>query len=251
MLVKTFILLASVALASAAPAKRQAGCAKPTLPVNGNGVELPAPPADVVLKYIALGHGIQNYTCATSNATGQAVLAPSATGALAGLYDARPLYPNSGSGSLPSVDAFNGLTSSAVWGSPLPLTPDGTTRFGASATAPFPAPADLVLANMPPLKQLGVHFFDDTGVPTFKLGEQDLFKGAKLNGTKAPASADAGPEKTGTVDWLLLGDKGTSKGLTFAYRVVTAGGVGHPCTQVGTPDSVPYAAFYWFYGPKA
>ncbi|KAK1992581.1 malate dehydrogenase [Colletotrichum falcatum] len=250
MLAKTFLLLTSLALASAAPAKRQAPCSSkpvPSLPVHGNDAELPAPAADLALKYIALGHGIQNYTCVATNAT---TLTATATGALAGLYDARPLYPNAGPGSLPSVDAFNALTTEAVWDTPLPLVSDGVTRFGASATAPFPAPADLALPNMPPLRQLGVHFFDDAGVPNFKLGA-DYLKAAKISGIKAPASADAGPEKTGAVDWLALGDKGGSKGLTAVYRVVTAGGVAHKCTTAGATDSVPYAAFYWFYGPKA
>ncbi|GKT59967.1 malate dehydrogenase [Colletotrichum tofieldiae] len=256
MLAKTLLVLASLALASAAPAKRQAGAGcgsqppAPSLPANGNGAELPPVAAGLVLKHIALGHGIQNYTCASTNATGATTLAASATGALAALYDAAPLYPNAGPGSLPSVDAFNALNTNVVWDSPLPLVSDGVSRFGASTSAPFPAAADLVLPSIAPLKQIGVHFFDDAGVPTFQVGE-DLFKGGKLNGTKAPSSADVGPEKTGAVDWLLLGDKGASKGVTTVYRVVTAGGVAHQCTVAGATDSVPYATYYWFYGPKA
>ncbi|KAK2062003.1 malate dehydrogenase [Colletotrichum caudatum] len=250
MLAKTFVLLASLALASAAPAKRQAGCPKPiaaTLPTHGDGTELPAPAANLVLKYIALGHGIQNYTCVATNAT---TVTATATGALAALYDAHALYPKAGPGSLPSVDDFDALTSKAVRDTPLPLVSDGVTRFGASASAPFPAPADLNLPGVAPLKRIGVHYFDSTGVPTFDLGA-DLFKGAKLAGIKAPASADAGPESTGAVDWLQLGDKGGSRGITDVYRVVTAGGVAHKCTEGGASDSVPYAAYYWFYGPKA
>ncbi|KAK2006199.1 malate dehydrogenase [Colletotrichum eremochloae] len=250
MLAKTFLLLASLALASAAPAKRQAGpgCGSmPTLPVHGNDAELPSPAADLALKYIALGHGIQNYTCVATNAT---TLTATATGALAGLYDARRLYPKAGPGSLPSVDAFDALTTNALWGAPLPLVSDGVTRFGASASAPFPPPADLTLPNIAPLKQIGVHFFDDTGVPNFKVGA-DLLKAAKISGIKAPASADPGPEKTGAVDWLMLGDKGGSHGITAVYRVITAGGVAHKCTTAGASDSVPYAAYYWLYGPKA
>ncbi|KAK1976941.1 malate dehydrogenase [Colletotrichum cereale] len=250
MLAKTLLLLASLALASAAPAKRQVspGCAsKATLPTHGNGVELPPPAADLVLKHIALGHGIQNYTCVGANDT---ALTATATGALAALYDASPLYPKTGPGSLPSVDAFNALSTTAVHGSPLPLVPDGVTRFGASASAPFPAFADLALPNYPPMKQIGVHFFDNAGVPIFKVGA-DMLRAAKLNGIKAPSSADPGPEKTGAVDWLQLGDKGGSQGVTGVYRVVTAGGVAHKCTTAGAIDSVPYAAYYWLYGPKA
>lgn len=197
--------------------------------------------------HIALGHGIQNYSCTSTNAT---TLAATATGALAALYDATPLYPNQGAGAL-SVDAFNGLTSNALWGTKLPLTSDGVSKFGASASAPFPQPvAALELPNVKALPFIGVHFFDSKGVPTFKVGEH-VFSGGKLNGTKAPASADAGPEDTGAVDWLLLGDKGGSKGITTIYRVVTAGGVAHKCTTAGASDSVPYATYYWMYGPKA
>ncbi|TDZ36536.1 hypothetical protein C8035_v008279 [Colletotrichum spinosum] len=251
MLAKTFLVLATLAMASAGPVRKS--CApeptKPTLPVNGNGAELPAPPADLVLKHIVLGHGIQNYTCASSPTNATSLTATS-TGALAALYDASSLYPHAGPAAL-SLDAFNGLTTNAVWGAKLPLTPDGVSKFGASSTAPFPQPAaDLALPNLKPLPFAGVHFFDGKGVPTFKVGD-DLFAGAKLNGIKAPASADVGPEKTGAVDWLLLGDKGASKGVTAVYRVVTAGGVAHQCTQAGPADSVPYAAYYWMFGPKA
>ncbi|KAJ0159282.1 hypothetical protein CTA2_9996 [Colletotrichum tanaceti] len=254
MLAKTFLLLASLALVSAAPQRRQAGsnCGSnptPILPVNGNGVELPPAPAGLVLKHLALGHGIQNYTCKT-NATGGTTLAATATGALAALYDAAPLYPNAGAGALPSVQLFNGLTTNALWSSPLPLVSDGTTRFGASASSPFPARADLILPGIAPLKQIGVHYFDAASVPTFEVGS-DLFKGGKLNGIKAPSCADVGPEGTGAVDWLLLGDKGASRGVTAVYRVVTAGGVAHPCTTLDATESVPYAAYYWFFGPRA
>ncbi|KAF4929564.1 hypothetical protein CGCVW01_v001374 [Colletotrichum viniferum] len=246
MLAKTFVLLATLALASAGPVPRPGGCAtspaKPTLPTNGNGVELPAPAEDLVLKHIALGHGIQNYTCTGTNAT--------ATGALAALYDAMSLYPNQGPQAL-SIDAFNSLTTNAVWGAKLPLTSDGVSKFGASSASPFPTPgADLEMPGLKALPFIGVHFFDATGVPTFKVGE-DIFAGGKLNGTKAPTAADVGPEKTGAVDWLRLGDKGASKGITSIYRVVTAGGVAHACTTPGASDSVPYAAYYWMYGPKA
>ncbi|KAF9880632.1 malate dehydrogenase [Colletotrichum karsti] len=252
MLAKTFLLLTTLALASAGPVRRQSGCSSkptnPTLPTNGNGVELPAPAENLVLKHIALGHGIQNYTCTSTNAT---ALTATATGALAALYDATPLYPNAGPGALPGVDAFNALTTNAVWGSKLPLVPDGVSKFGASASAPFPNPGQaLELPNIKALPFLGVHFFDAKGVPTFKVGD-DVFSGGKLNGTKAPAAADVGPEKTGAVDWLLLGDKGASKGITTIYRVVTAGGVAHACTTPGASDSVPYATYYWMYGPKA
>ncbi|KAF6827185.1 malate dehydrogenase [Colletotrichum plurivorum] len=256
MLAKSFVALATLALASAGPVQRRQCSNKPTaptLPVNGNGLELPAPADNLVLKHIALGHGIQNYTCTSVN--GSTSLTANPTGALAALYDATAFYPSQGAADAIPLDAFNGLPTNAVWASKLPLTSDGSTKFGASSSAPFPSPGeDLALPGLKALPYLGVHFFDAKGTPTFKVGGDggDIFSGGKLNGTKAPASADVGPEKTGAVDWLLLGDKnGASKGVTVIYRVVTAGGVAHQCTTLGATDSVPYATYYWMYGPKA
>ncbi|EWY79328.1 hypothetical protein FOYG_17506 [Fusarium oxysporum NRRL 32931] len=69
----------------------------------------------------------------------------------------------------------------------------------------------------------------------------------KIDGIKAPASAPAGPEGTGAVDWLYLGDIGGSQGVSFVYRVLTAGGASHGCEVQGT-DSTSYTTLYWLYG---
>jgi hypothetical protein len=95
---------------------------------------------------------------------------------------------------------------------------------------------------------LGHHYFDASLAPTFDLYNADLFfKGSKLKNVKAPATADPGLLNTGAVDWLQLGDKGASVGLTLVYRVVTAGGNGLACDEAGQVFSVPYASQYWFY----
>lgn len=75
--------------------------------------------------------------------------------------------------------------------------------------------------------------------------------GKKEADVKAPAGSDAGPEGTGAVDWLFLGNKGGSVGLEAVYRVETAGGSAPSTCQgvdVGGVISVQYAAEYWFYG---
>ncbi|EXK24366.1 hypothetical protein FOMG_18903 [Fusarium oxysporum f. sp. melonis 26406] len=95
---------------------------------------------------------------------------------------------------------------------------------------------------------LGRHFFNAAGVPTFDLDKaSQLFVAKKIDGIKAPASAPAGPEGTGAVDWLYLGDAGDSQGVSLVYRVLTAGGASHGCKAKGT-DSTSYTTLYWFYG---
>jgi hypothetical protein len=217
--------------------------------------DLPSPPTNVVLKHIALGHGIQNYTCTAVNAPG-ATVTPTAKGALAVLYDTAPFYPGAGPDALPDVATFQTLGSTVLWTQPLPLNMNESTigrvlatANGATSTNPFPTPADLVLPEMNPIPYLGFHYFDSAGTPSFVAGS-DFFSGGKLNGTNAPAGADIGPAQTGVVQWLKLGGNAASRGVTIIYRVVTAGGVGHPCTAIGE-DSVPYTAFYWMFGPAS
>ncbi|KAH7025745.1 uncharacterized protein B0I36DRAFT_329045 [Microdochium trichocladiopsis] len=101
-----------------------------------------------------------------------------------------------------------------------------------------------------PMTFAGHHYFDGS-VPTFDItGTADKvhFVGKKNDGIPAPATADKGITGSGAVDWLQLGDAGTSSGATLAYRVFTAGGVAAACTEAGQTDSVPYTAQYWFYG---
>jgi hypothetical protein len=212
---------------------------------NGKGTELPAPAASLVLKNIAIGHGIQNYSCA--EATGNA----SATGALAVLYDATSLYPGTARTGI-RQQVWDVLPSDLLWNEPLPLNKLAGSKYGADGANPFPTPADLRLQGLPTIKFLGHHYFDASNVPTFDLstvGLKAMVK--KVNSIDAPSHADKGIIGSGAVQWLLLGDVGDghSQGLSIVYRVVTAGGAAQACLVTGAgAQSVPYTAFYWFYG---
>ncbi|KAK3681399.1 hypothetical protein B0T22DRAFT_305150 [Podospora appendiculata] len=240
---KLIALAALVAVASASP------CKPPvlTLPSTG-GSDLAAPPANDVVKRIAIGHGIQNYTC-------NSAVSPtaSATGALAVLYDATPFYPGTPKTGLKQA-AWDTLPSAALWGSPLPLNLAVPGGYAANESNPFPSPADLVLGNMAPLKFLGHHYFAADGTPTFDLSAIGLKASVTKNDTRpAPANADKGILGTGAVAWVLLRDPGLGRsiGIDTVYRVVVAGGAAQPCSVTGDGHfSVPYATFYWFYGPK-
>ncbi|KAI0479968.1 hypothetical protein F4859DRAFT_455050 [Xylaria cf. heliscus] len=243
LLQSTFVfLLSALALTTTAtPLRRRcgdSGADNPTtvtyvLPSTGGPTPLPAP--DAPLKHIAVGHGVQNYTCTTAGASGVS------GGALAVLHDITALYPGSGPSALSST-TWAVLTSTVLRTTPMPIDT-------ADASAPFPAPADLAVAGVAaPLPFLGHHYFDINGVPTFSLHDDaELLKSQKLLNIPAPADADKGLAGEGAVDWLYLGDKGGSIGLSKVYRVLTAGGSPAVCGAVGETQSVPYTAMYWLY----
>jgi len=197
-----------------------------TLPLKVANTSLPAP-TDLTLKYITIGHGVQNYTCPPNNSAAT----PVAIGALATLYDITPLALLSPDlvSQLPPLAASLSLTSSFI----LPNTP-------------------LFLDNIGTFPELGRHFFAADATPVF-----DLFAaGARINSKvvkkiNAPAESDKGLEGTGAVQWLALeaepGVNGTV-GLSQVFRVDTAGG--NPpssCAGIEGVVSVPYAAAYHFY----
>lgn len=204
------------------------------------------------LKYIGLGFGIQNYSCASVGAD------PAATGALAMLYDITDLYPGQSKQSL-SMDQFKNLPSRAMWTHDVPLNFDTSAtagrvdpqRPGASSTKPFPADGPLQLWGMRSIPFLGHHFFDSKGVPTFVLdgnkGKVFLPSG-KLAAADPPTNADKGREGTGAVAWLQLNAKDGAAGAKFVYRVLTVGGNSHGCANAAGQDSTSYTATYWFYG---
>ncbi|KXJ85272.1 hypothetical protein Micbo1qcDRAFT_223492 [Microdochium bolleyi] len=213
----------------------------PTLPVHGASKEL-AGPAPLIFKSVLLGHGIQNYTC---SAVG---VKATATGALAVLWDIAPLFPGSGPRAL-SSEGWAALTAKALHTTNVPLNPavDAGQPYAADPNAPFPAAADLTLEGVRiPLRFAGHHYFAGS-IPTFNMGDA-LFVGKRNDSIAAPADADKGITGTGTIDWLRLGDAGSSQVTTLAYRVYTAGGVASPCTGVAQAESVPYTAQYWFFG---
>lgn len=279
MIANSLLVLATAALAAATPINsgrrlhRRCNGVKPVLPVNGDfrtlpltcptqihiltshTEELPAPEG-VRLKKIALGYGIQNYTCAGTDAD------PVATGALAGLYDLTPFYPNPEDANSLDQETFDRLTAmvieSASENIPLNLIdslPDRVPNSspGADLSSPFLPAAALPIPGMDgfELPHVGEHFFDDAGVPTFKLEDGLSIKCAKLDGFNAPLSAAAGANGEAAVAWLRLGAKENTpgtEGLKFVYRVQTGAGSSHGCKEGGKSDSSFYTAAYWFFG---
>ncbi|KAL1844214.1 hypothetical protein VTJ49DRAFT_3870 [Mycothermus thermophilus] len=246
MVSSSLILAALAAVVSAAPRACRAPPAL-ILPKVGGDPELPPPATNLRVKKIALGHGIQNYTCASPDAE------PAATGAIAVLYDVTTLFPGTRRTGI-SQQAWDAFPSTVLRDQPLPLNTLEGSQFGADPSTPFPAPADLSVQDAPggPVKFLGHHFFDAAGVPVFDLSAAALKAAVKKDAAiPAPANADKGPLDTGAVAWLKLDDNGTgqSKGLATVFRVITAGGGPQACASVGEgTQSVPYATYYWFYG---
>ncbi|CAK7268773.1 hypothetical protein SEPCBS57363_003262 [Sporothrix epigloea] len=255
-----FVVLTSLlAVASASP------CKPPiyTLPETGTGTELPAVSAGLNLLKIAVGHGIQNYTCASNDASTKAA------GALAVLYDITNLYPGSWPTGI-SAQAFDELSGRVYWAQDIPLrlqsactatpgTPATTNasseaEFGAVIADPFLPPSPLSLPGILPTEApfLGHHYFDAAGVPTFDLSGAGLFGSmTKTGDVKAPLTAQTGILGTGSVDWLQLtaSSNGRSVGIKEVYRVLTVGGASETCAVLDADSgSVPYAAIYWFFG---
>lgn len=251
MFCKALLAAALAATALAGPCKPKT----PTLPISPEGTLAPA--TGFVLKKIAMGHGIQNYTCANTSAPAVAA------GALAVLYDVTDMYPLPGKG-LPDIAAFNALSSTILHAANIPLNfanaaaadPNNqlpTTDYLVAEGDPFVPEADLTLGeqNFP---FLGRHYFDVAGRPTFDLSRTEdklLASVAKKGEAKVPATADKGVLGTGAVLWLKLDDNaaGIGRGVQVVYRVITAGGVAPSCSVINGPKgNVPYTAFYWFYG---
>ncbi|MCJ1270919.1 hypothetical protein MMC22_010816 [Lobaria immixta] len=181
---------------------------------------LPSPSRGLKVKAITLGRGTQNYTCPSNSSD-----PPTAVGAVADLFDLSPLLqylPNS-----EGVHVINEL-------------PKYLINF------------HLATIERSPIPNLGHHYFDAAGVPTFDLGQKiGILKGKRDAGIAAPKKASKGPEGKGggAVDWLALCAVAGSKRLQMGYRVETAGGKA-PKSCKGQPEKiqVQYAAQYWFYG---
>ena len=184
------------------------------------GTELPSPSAGLNLKFVTVGRGVQNYSCSGAGAT------PVQVGALATLYDFTSL-------AYTSESTLNTIPPALVY---TPISSDnGTTLTVNAGTFPI----------------IGHHFFAADGTPTFNLSYVgDILFCKKIATVNAPAGADAGPEGTGAVPWLMLTDngKGESVGLSQVYRVVTAGGKAPASCSNSSPISIDYSAEYWFFG---
>lgn len=229
---------------SRGPWGRSWGSHAPDIPLNeidDSSNALPDPESlDYSLKYIALGLGTQNYSCANGASI------PTAVGALARLFDATTFLSKHQSGvdNLPVdyLKAYEEIYDSEKCAS-------FTKKNGETV---FPC-QDNVNRYLDHLPKLGEHYFTAAGVPSFDLenAHPPLFLSAKKVGqAAAPASAYTGAESEGAVAWLYLADNGSgvSNGLKAVYRIETAGG-SPPATCDGQTESiyVPYAAEYWFY----
>ncbi|KUJ11821.1 uncharacterized protein LY89DRAFT_653261 [Mollisia scopiformis] len=186
----------------------------PTIPPSGNVPDLPT--TNLTLLYVAIGRGIQNYTCTAAGAT------PSAVGAIATLFDATSL-------AFTDETAVHAIPPVAVY---------------------MPQPTSSLALKAGVFNPIGHHYFDAAGTPTFDLTAVDkILFGGKTGDVKAPTTANVGPDGTGAVDWLQLTKKSTytSVGVQVAYRLVTAGGSAPATCSNSSLITVPYAAEYWFY----
>ncbi|KAH8888783.1 hypothetical protein GQ53DRAFT_748689 [Thozetella sp. PMI_491] len=207
-------------LMSQAPVCDLSRAVLPTVPSG-----LPSPSAGLTLKHVAIGRGVQNYTCDTKNATA----VPVAVGAVATLFNASCVastYPDL-LALLPKVALeFN-------------LTSDESPRMGAT---------NLIMS--------GAHFFTNATTPFFNLDTQSMKLGeipcAKNNTASAPADSPKGQQGEGAVAWLkLVSRQGATGDLQEVFRVETAGGSPPAlCTGMPAAFSVQYSAQYWFYQGK-
>jgi hypothetical protein len=184
---------------------------------------LPPPAAGLTLSHVAIGRGIQNYTCDLTNATA----VPTAIGAVASLFNVSCIAAS---------------------------TPDLLSKLpGIALDLPVPTSTD---SNSPANQDLsGHHYFLDATTPFFNLDTTlhqygtGAFK--KSNSTAAPTDAPLGQfgQGNGSVAWLKL-DAKDSSGQIFqeVFRVNTAGG--NPpkmCTGMPAAFEVEYAAEYWLF----
>lgn len=195
----------------------------------------PLPPASagLTLKHVAIGRGVQNYTCDTTNSTA----VPVAIGAVAVLYNAScvvAMYPDLAN-DLPRVALQFNLTTEDI-----------------DAAVPLTAmqPSNLVVS--------GKHFFNSEGTPFFNLDTPILKMGqagcAKNSSVPAPQDAAHGQQGEPAVSWLkLLTKDGSTGDLQEVYRLQTAGGSAPAtCKDMPAVFEVQYAAQYWFWeGPKS
>ncbi|KIW70250.1 hypothetical protein PV04_02538 [Phialophora macrospora] len=183
---------------------------------------LPFPPG-LVLEHVAVGRGVQNYTCDNATAT------PAAVGAVARFYNASCI--------------------AADWPDLLGLIPNLALQYPLPADPAAPlAPSDLQLSTH--------HFFSNTTTPVFAfdaatspdLGTVFAEKG---NSSTAPANAVPGVNGVGNgaVPWLYLTTRPTTQGdIKAVYRLNTAGGQPpETCANMPAAFSVDYAAVYWFW----
>ncbi|OBT60284.1 hypothetical protein VE03_10294 [Pseudogymnoascus sp. 23342-1-I1] len=223
----TLLVFSQVAPASPVPICPIPHQKDPQLPTTGKGTQLSDPSIGLSLKFVTLGRGVQNYTCASATST------PVAVGAIASLFDI-------------TAFAYGGSTSSQFITLP---------AFAAYLSlARVQELLDTCLPRGSKASVIGSHYFDAAGVPIFDLSIKDSkLTSKKIEAIAAPSIANKGPAGTGAVPWLKLGDLGGSIGLKEVYRVYTAGGNPYSICSAEEFDAggiiaVEYSAMYWFYG---
>ncbi|EXJ90076.1 hypothetical protein A1O3_03145 [Capronia epimyces CBS 606.96] len=180
-------------------------------------------PDGLSLVHVAVGRGVQNYTCANATAT------PAAVGAVAKFYNASCVaadYPDL-LGLIPTVAL--------------------SYRVPSAADAPL-EPSDLSLSSH--------HFFSNTSTPVFAFdvstGPQlGRVSAEKVKDSAAPSNAPAGVngQGNGAVPWLYLTSRPDTVGnIKAVYRLSTAGGSPPAsCANQASAFSVDYSAIYWFW----
>lgn len=153
------------------------------LPVNDTKVHLPTPSSSLVLTYVALGRGTQNYSCSTSDSSTK----PVAVGAAATLFDASCL-------ALASMSLLHEVP--AI----MRRTPLGSLAFMAETMS---------FATNTPGLIIGEHYFDADGDPYFDLrlgGANAWIVAAKKASADAPIreANTCGDTSSEDVAWLEL-----------------------------------------------
>jgi hypothetical protein len=144
------------------------------LPLDKTNPQLPPPSAGLHAKYIVIGRGTQNYTCATGDKTA----VPESVGAVATLYDISCIASK-------DSDIQHNLATDAE-----KIDKDGLSDF--ADVARLATGINLIK---------GFHYFDETGTPFF-----DLRQGSSQDWLATSGKKEA-PSPNGAVDWLKLGRK--------------------------------------------
>jgi len=176
--------------------------------------KLPDPAPGLYLSHVAIGRGVQNYTCKSASPSET----PVAVGAIAQLFNA---------------------TCSAVRA---PAVLADVTKMALDYAIPTNDIAGQLLS--------GHHLFTAAGSPFFTL-DTDAHKFgeilSKKNASSNPPDGSApGPNGQGSVQWLKL--TAISGDFKEVYRLNTAGGQPpKTCDGISGDFSVQYAAEYWFW----
>jgi hypothetical protein len=190
--------------------------------------------SNVTLQRIALGVGIQNYSCASTTST------PTSIGAIATLFDVQPWLQQCGNLQTSDLSraylkAYNQQSCQA------------STDLDNNDCQ-----TEINFLNFP---VIGHHWFNSingAGVPFFEIIPTGQISGQKVGDVPAPSGAfNGGKNGHGAVDWLFLtsDSSGLTSGLSEVYRIHTAGGNPAPdgCASGEKVLSYKYAAEYWFY----